>query len=94
MNDPPSRWRVVPASASVKREWERLAARDPRAMARCLEHLETTPLTRRPKRVYPLKGRVNIGRWGFEVNAGDKVYYRVDEELHIVIVEHAGAHRG
>ena len=87
-------WLVNFASKSVERDWVRLAKREPEAMARCRAYLESTPNTRRPGRIFPLRGHRNKGDWQFEVTGGDRVRYHIDLEHRAVIIKYAGAHPG
>lgn len=85
-------WRLLCASASVLRDWERLKKLRREAMAACEVHIKTNPLLRRPGRVYPWRGRDADGRWEFEVTGGDRVLYRVNVEERSVVILFAGPH--
>lgn len=85
-------WTVVAHNQRVNRAWEELANRAPRNAARCYEDLRSAPMTRQTGRVYPLKGKVHRGLWGYEVTGGDRVYYKPDPTTRRVVVYYAGPH--
>lgn len=52
-----SHWLVVALNRRVNRDWEALLLRAPENTRRCYEDLCTAPMTRKPRRVFPLKGK-------------------------------------
>ena len=52
----PSCWLVVAKNRRVNRDWEVLLLRASENARRCYEDLCTTPMVRKPGRVFPLKG--------------------------------------
>ena len=87
-----STWLVVAKNRRVNRDWEALMQRHPENSHRCYEDLCTTPKTRHPGRVFPLKGKLYKGAWEYEVTKGDRVFYVPDEEQLKVVVYYAGKH--
>ncbi|MBD0302895.1 MAG: hypothetical protein ICV85_12185 [Tolypothrix sp. T3-bin4] len=87
-----STWLVVAKNRRVNRDWEALIERHPESTRRCYEDLCTAPTTRKPARVFPLKGKLYKGAWEYEVTKGDRIFYVPDEELLKVIVYYAGKH--
>ncbi|BAZ27688.1 hypothetical protein NIES4074_01150 [Cylindrospermum sp. NIES-4074] len=85
-------WLVVAKNRRVNRDWEALMQRYPENCCRCYEDLCNAPITRQPKRVFPLKGKVYKGAWEYEVSSGDRVFYVPDEEQLKVVVYYAGKH--
>ena len=85
-------WAIICASASVKRDWERLKARAPEALSACRLYIAQHPLRRHPGRAYPWRGQHANGVWEFEVTGGDRVLYRADPDTRIVVVLFAGPH--
>ncbi|WP_414561719.1 MULTISPECIES: hypothetical protein [unclassified Anabaena] len=85
-------WLVVAKNRRVNRDWEDLMQRYPENTLRCYEDLSTVPKTRKPGRVFPLKGKTYKGAWEYEVSKGDRVFYVPDEEQLKVIVYYAGKH--
>ncbi len=82
----PARYRIVPASKSIEKEWRDLSVSHAGNLRRYYDYLERTPKTPEGERVYPMKGDELAGLWGCEVGGGARFYYRVDEEEHIVLV--------
>ncbi|OCQ92901.1 hypothetical protein BCD64_09210 [Nostoc sp. MBR 210] len=87
-----STWLVVAKNRRVNRDWEALMQRYPENSLRCYEDLCSTPTTRQPGRVFPLKGKTYKGVWEYEVTKGDRVFYIPDEQQLKVIVYYAGKH--
>lgn len=85
-------WLVVAKNKRVNRDWEALIQRYPENCSRCYEDLCNAPITRQPKRVFPLKGKVYQGAWEYEVTSGDRVFYVPNEEQLKVVVYYAGKH--
>ncbi|WP_313888466.1 hypothetical protein [Nostoc spongiaeforme] len=75
-----STWLVVAKNRRVNRDWEALMQRYPENSLRCYEDLCSTPTTRQPGRVFPLKGKTYKGVWEYEVTKGDRVFYIPDEQ--------------
>ncbi|GAX45561.1 hypothetical protein NIES4075_65820 [Tolypothrix sp. NIES-4075] len=73
-------WLVVAKNRRVNRDWEALMQRHLENSRRCYEDLCTTPKTRQPGRVFPLKGKLYKGAWEYEVTKGDRVFYVPDQE--------------
>ncbi len=89
---PSSLWLVVALNRRVNRDWEALIQRATENSRRYYEDLSTTPMVRKPKRVFPLKGKPYRGAWEYEVTKGDRVFYVPDEEKRKVVVYYAGVH--
>jgi hypothetical protein len=87
-----STWLVVAKNRRVNRDWEALIERHSESTRRCYEDLCTAPTTRKPGRVFPLKGKLYKGAWEYEVTKGDRVFYVPHEELLKVVVYYAGKH--
>ncbi|MBD2490075.1 hypothetical protein [Aulosira sp. FACHB-615] len=87
-----STWLVVAKNRRVNRDWEALMQRYPENSLRCYEDLCSTPTSRQPGRVFPLKGKTYKGVWEYEVTKGDRVFYIPDEQQLKVIVYYAGKH--
>lgn len=58
-----SPWLVVAKNRRVNRDWEALLLRAPENTRRCYQDLCTSPMVRKPKRVFPLKGKLYEGAW-------------------------------
>lgn len=89
---PVSPWLVVAKNRRVNRDWESLLLRAPESAKRCYQDLCTVPMVRKPKRVFPLKGKRYKGAWEYEVTSSDRVFYVPDEEKRKVVVYYAGKH--
>lgn len=89
---PESPWLVVAKNRRVNRDWEALLLRAPENTRRCYQDLCTNPMVRKPKRVFPLKGKLYKGAWEYEVTSSDRVFYVPNEEQRKVLVYYAGNH--
>jgi hypothetical protein len=89
---PALQWLVVAKNRRVNRDWELLLSRAPENARRCYEDLCTAPMIRKPKRVFPLKGKRYKGAWEYEVTKGDRVFYVPDAQQRKVVVYYAGEH--
>ncbi|MEG3876138.1 hypothetical protein QT972_01975 [Microcoleus sp. herbarium7] len=89
---PESPWLVVAKNRRVNRDWEALMLRAPENTRRCYQDLCTAPIARKPKRVFPLKGKLYKGAWEYEVTGSDRVFYVPDEDKRKVLVYYAGTH--
>jgi hypothetical protein len=87
-----SSWLVVAKNRRVNRDWEALLLRAPENTRRCYQDLCSSPMVRKPKRVFPLKGKLYKGAWEYEVTSSDRVFYVPDEEKRKVLVYYAGKH--
>lgn len=87
-----AKWLVVAKNRRVNREWEKLIVRHPENTSRCYLYLCTSPMTRQPKRVFPLKGKAYKGVWEYELTGGERVFYIPDESKQKVLVYYAGNH--
>lgn len=87
-----SPWLVVAKNRRVNRDWEALLLRAPENTRRCYEDLCNAPTVRKPKRVFPLKGKLYKGAWEYEVTSSERVFYVPDEENRKVFVYYAGKH--
>jgi len=82
----PGRYTLVAGSASARAEWEALADRVPDAAKAAFERLTSEPLTRRPKRQFPLRGHAQKPFWELEVTGADRVWYAVSlTEMTVVV---------
>lgn len=89
---PAPSWLVVARNRRVNRDWEALMLRVPENTRRCYRDLCTAPMTKKPKRVFPLKGKLYKGAWEYEVTGSDRVFYVPDEDKRKVVVYYAGTH--
>jgi hypothetical protein len=89
---PESPWLVVAKNRRVNRDWEALLLRAPENTRRCYQDLCSSPMVRKPKRVFPLKGKLYKGAWEYEVTSSDRVFYVPNEEKRKVLVYYAGKH--
>ena len=89
---PESPWLVVAKNRRVNRDWEALLLRAPENTRRCYQDLCSSPMVRKPKRVFPLKGKLYKGAWEYEVTSSDRVFYVPDEDQRKVLVYYAGKH--
>ena len=89
---PESPWLVVAKNRRVNRDWEALLLRAPENTRRCYQDLCSSPMVRKPKRFFPLKGKLYKGAWEYEVTSSDRVFYVPDEETRKVLVYYAGKH--
>jgi hypothetical protein len=85
-------WLVVAKNRKVNKAWEALMQRSPENTTRCYQDLCTAPMTQKPRRVFPLKGKKYEGIWEYEVTSGDRVFYIPDEMQKKVLVFYAGKH--
>jgi len=85
-------WLVAAKNRLANRDWEALLLRAPENTRRCYQDLCTSPMTRKPKRVFPLKGKLYQGAWEYEVTSSDRVFYVPDEDKRKVLVYYAGKH--
>jgi hypothetical protein len=85
-------WLVVAKNRRVNRDWEALLLRAPENTRRCYQDLCSSPMVRKPKRVFPLKGKLYKGAWEYEVTSSDRVFYVPYEEKRKVLVYYAGKH--
>jgi len=77
---------------SVVSQWDALRSTHENALRRCYDHLAQTPYDRpqNPDRGHALRGTRRLGGrtlLQYEVGGGARVWYTVNEDLHIVIVE-------
>ncbi|MFD8591153.1 hypothetical protein ACFV1B_16660 [Streptomyces sp. NPDC059637] len=86
------------ATNEAAKGWGDLCAQAPGNARRCYEALRSDPLsTREPDRQHRLRGRLATGRlggvdhpqWEYEVTAGGRVRYLVDEPRRTVHLVHA-----
>jgi mRNA-degrading endonuclease RelE of RelBE toxin-antitoxin system len=87
----PDNWRrgeyeVTASSAQAKSEWDSFVASIPKAMQAAFERLSEAPLTAYGSRQFPLKGKQNKPFWEYELTGGDRLYYAVDPQKHVVVV--------
>ena len=85
-------WTVVARNERVNRAWEALTKKAASNAAKCYDHLRTTPMLRRPGRIFPLRGTKYAGAWEYELTAGDRVFYVPDSKALKVTVYYAGSH--
>jgi hypothetical protein len=91
-------WRLRFATNEAAKGWADLSTEAPGNTRRCLEALRTNPLSRNdPDRQHRLRGRlsdatlggVDYPQWEYEVTAGGRVRYLVDEPRHTVHLVYA-----
>ncbi len=87
-----SPWLVVALNRRVNRDWEALLLRAPENTYRCYKDLCTAPMVRKPRRVFPLKGKRYRGVWEHEVTGSERVFYVPDPQKCKVLVYYAGKH--
>ncbi|MBQ0829369.1 hypothetical protein [Streptomyces tagetis] len=95
-------WRLRFATNAAAKGWGELGAEAPGNTRRCFEALRRAPLsTEDPDRQHRLRGRLATGhlggrdhpQWEYEVTAGGRVRYLVDEERRTVhLVDAATRH--
>ncbi len=80
-------WEIVAADKGVSDEWERWARQEPNALAAAYDHLATNPTQFSPRQKR-LEGRTygtgsydgrTFDRWQYEVTAGGRIFYFVDD---------------
>ena len=85
-------WTVVAKNERVNRDWQEMIKTAASNAAKCYDHLRTTPMLRRPGRIFPLRGTKYAGAWEYELTAGDRVFYVPDPKVRRVTVYYAGPH--
>jgi hypothetical protein len=85
-------WKVVAKNKKVNKSWEDLMQRHPENTIRCYKDLSTSPTSKKPRRVFPLRGQQYRGIWEYELTSGDRVFYIPDEDNKKVFVFYAGKH--
>lgn len=80
------RYALSAGSASARAEWEEFAEREPTAAKETFERLSSEPLTRQPKRQFPLRGQAQKPFWEYEATGADRVWYAVNIQNMTVIV--------
>ena len=82
---------------SVEAGWDRLVVSHEGGIRTCFDHVATNPKGRPidPERCHKLRPTKKLGYrdlWQYEVGGGARVWYSVDDDRHIVIIEevHAG----
>jgi hypothetical protein len=91
-------WRLRFATTEAAKGWSDLCAAAAANTRRCFEALRTNPLsTSDPDRQHHLRGRLatrtlngkDLPQWEYEVTAGGRVRYVVDEPRHTVHLVYA-----
>ncbi|MDQ0775291.1 hypothetical protein QF026_003757 [Streptomyces aurantiacus] len=91
-------WRVRFATNEAAKGWGELGAEAPGTTRRCFEALRSDPVSRAdPDRQHRLRGRLAAGhlggreypQWEYEVTAGGRVPYLVDEARRTVHLVYA-----
>jgi mRNA-degrading endonuclease RelE of RelBE toxin-antitoxin system len=77
---------------SVVSQWDALCSTYPGPARRCYDHLAQTPYDRppNPARGHALRGSKRLGGREliqYEVGGGARVWYKVDDERHIVVIQ-------
>ena len=85
-------WIVVAQNERINRDWEALIKDAGSNTAKCYDHLRSTPMLRRPGRIFPLRGKKYAGAWEYELTAGERVFYVPDPQARKVTVYYAGPH--
>ena len=85
-------WLVVARNSRVNKSWEDLCARNPEKSKECYKHLSQTPTKRKPKKIFPLRGKKYKGAWEYEFSSGDRVFYIPDLQGKKVEVYYADKH--
>jgi hypothetical protein len=68
-------WIVVAQNGRINRDWEALIKAAASNTAKCYDYLRSTPMLRRPGRIFPLRGKKYAGAWEYELTAGDRVFF-------------------
>ncbi len=92
VQDTESPWLVVAKNKRVNKDWEELQSREPENARECYEYLCNTPMQRKPKKIFPMKGKNYKGAWEYKVTKGDRVFYVPDAEQRKVVIYYAGKH--
>ena len=85
-------WTIYAHSGNALRGWRDLVESVPDKLDKCFKWLSQSATTAIPRKCFPLKGKKFDGCWEYEVNRGDRVFYKVEPEKKIVRVYYAGPH--
>src|SRR5438105_2724385 len=88
----PPAWTLVAHSRNVLKSWESLCRHTPQDARRCFAWLSENAMRPIPRRCYPLMGKANAGCWGYEIGAGNRVYYKPDVTAKRAVIYYAGPH--
>lgn len=90
VGEPP--WTLTAHSKKVIRGWQELCLELPENAARCYEWLRADPTKRISGRCYPLRHKNYQGCWAYEIGSAERIYYKLREEQHDVLIYYAGRH--
>jgi hypothetical protein len=85
-------WTLIGRTKEVQKGWIWIIENTPADARRWYDYLSTTPDTRYPGRVFPLKYTQYEGAWECEVNKGSRLFYTLDPDGRRVLVYYAGKH--
>ena len=85
-------WTLVAHNRRILAAWNLLCRETPANARNCYDWLSRHATRTKPRRCYPLKGKENAGCWGYEIGAGDRVYYKPDEPNKKATIYFAGPH--
>ncbi len=83
----------IKCSSSIAKDWYKLQDSLPDAMERCKKFLQESPLNRFESggRLKKLKGKQE-GFLQYDIDYSHRVWYKVDNEEHIVEIKYIGSH--
>jgi hypothetical protein len=88
-----SKYEIVFKNKKAQKGWDQIRQRDAAGLQRCWDWLSETPLQRHPGgKTLIFRSQRKRGVIEFRVNYHDRVFYTVDKEANLVIIEHAGPH--
>lgn len=91
--DPPANpWLVLAYNKRVFKDWEKLVCDTEQNAVNAFDRLVRHPMERMPGRCFPLRYAKYAGHWCYEIGAGDRLYYKPDEDKRTVTVWYAGHH--
>lgn len=91
---PPSKpvWTLVAHDKRVLKGWEQLAKTTPSNVINAFDWLSQRAMTPRGGRCFPLRHKNYAGSWCYELGAGDRLYYKPDDQTKIAKVWYVGPH--
>lgn len=89
------RFSLSAGSASARAEWDQFVDREPVAAKATFERLTSEPLTRQPKRQFPLRGQAQKPFWEYEATGADRIWYAVNiGQMTVVVACRRDVHSG
>lgn len=77
---------MLAPSATVEKEWTRLAVRSAEGAKAAFERLTLRPRDHIPQKQFPLKGKKNKPFWEYEITEAERLWYAVSEHPPEVIL--------